>query len=139
MSHFLTYFPGTKIIETALEMGLISTGEVENIVNGKIGAFFHASSHMDKKSIALTESFHKFFKVLPLLPKGLSKKIIEKKWYGLFNALPSVVTIFLQVVGAVRGRDYRFILQIKYYALRLRRNRHLLTYNRREKERLAQE
>lgn len=129
--HFLTYFPGTQIIETALEMGLINKEQVNDINAGKVGDFFHASTHMDKHSLKLANSFHKFFKVLPLIPKSWAEKIIAKKWYNLFGGLPSLATIFLQIIGAIKGRDYRFVLQIKYYALRLRRNWHLLKYNRR--------
>lgn len=128
--HYLTYFPGTKIVQTALEMGLLTDGDVADIHKGQVGDFFHdtekSSGALEKKA----RDFQKFFKVLPLLPKSWTENILQKDWMGFFRKLPAPFMIFLQVLGAIKGRDYRFFLYIKYYFFRIKRNWHIVKYNK---------
>ena len=132
--HYLTYFPGTKIVDTALEMGLVGQKDIGRIKQGKVGDFFHNPAITDQSQARLGPAFHKFFKVLPLLPQSWTEKILQKGWFRFFAKLPFPITILLQVIAAIKGRDYRFFLYLKYYLFRLRKNRHIISYNRAQKK-----
>lgn len=133
--HYLNYFPGTKIVETALEMGLIGKEDITQIMEGKVGDFFHDPAVKDRTQSRFGSAFHKFFKVLPLLPASWIEKVLQKGWYRHFARMPSPITILLQVIAAIKGRDYRFFLYLKYYLFRLKKNWHIISYNRENQKR----
>jgi len=120
--HLLAYFPGTPLVERAVKEGIIPKEELERINRGEIGDFFHSPTVDDEETLGRIREFSRLFKFLPILPKPVLEKILKTRLRGWIGRLPGVVIIFLQILGAFRGRDYRFWLYTKYYFHRLTRH-----------------
>lgn len=121
--HNLTYFPATPIIDTARERGLLSEANIREINEGRTGDFFHEYTFFDDEKRRQADSFRKLYKFLPLLPRRVVDWLTVNRRWRHVRKIPSPLIILGQILGAFRGRDYRFWLYIKYYLLRLRRLR----------------
>jgi len=88
--------------------------EVKEKRNGHETDFFsHIAGVADMKETNL--NFQKYFKVLPLLPPRVNSYISQGKRWRLFKYLPYPLVIFLMLLLAVKKRDRRFGLYLKYY------------------------
>lgn len=104
--HNLTYFPNLKIT------GYLSDDEKIDISNGKISNFFHNPSPKN-------EIFLKIYKIIPIIPTVLLKTVL--KYRKTFKFIPLFVIMFLQLVVAIKGKDKRFWIYLKYYPLRIKK------------------
>jgi radical SAM superfamily enzyme YgiQ (UPF0313 family) len=120
--HNLTFFPAMEIVDKARQAGMLDDEDVGRIRRGEMAAdFFHRDSIRDARTRETAWDFLTLFRFLPLLPAWCLGWILDGgRWRG-WRKIPSPVTILAQVVGAVRGRDYRYFLYLRYYGLRLRR------------------
>lgn len=120
--HNLTYFPQLEIVDIAKNYGVVGQDDVENMEEGRVNDFFHG--HTLAKPTAEARSardFQALFKILPILPGSFVDLILRRKLYRFFGKLPAPLIVFVQIIVALKGRDYRYILYLKYYALRIRR------------------
>lgn len=120
--HNLTYFPRLEIVDIARAHGIVGQAEIESMEQGRVNDFFHG--HTLAKSTAeakAAKDFQAIFKMLPVLPVRFLEFILRRQLYRFFGRLPSPLIIFMQIVVALKGRDYRYVLYLKYYALRIRR------------------
>jgi len=116
--HNLTYFPNLSIVEIARKNSILTEADINDISNGKRkDNFFHLFPEQHLNQQELMRSFQIFYKILPLLPGKLVKIIIQRHLYRKFHYIPSVIVIFLQILVAVKGRDYRYVLYLKNYSL----------------------
>lgn len=68
--HLLTYFPGTEILETARQEGLVSEDEYEKVYNGDGGDFFHKLSTVeDRNKLERITACRRLMKIQPLFHK----------------------------------------------------------------------
>lgn len=111
----LTYFPKMEIIESAREEGLLNEKDIVDIKHGRIGDFFHRDSLRDDPTMITNKNFKFFYKFLPLLPTPWVRYILKHKIYRIFRLIPYMIVVFLQVVVAFKGRDYRYLFYIKHY------------------------
>jgi anaerobic magnesium-protoporphyrin IX monomethyl ester cyclase len=120
--HNLTYFPGMEIVDTAREAGMLGEEDLGRITRGEVEAdFFHRDSIQDASRKETSWDFLTLFRFLPILPRSWLSRILEAgRWRG-WHRIPFPVTVLAQLIGAVRGRDYRYFLYLRYYLLRLRR------------------
>jgi anaerobic magnesium-protoporphyrin IX monomethyl ester cyclase len=117
----LTYFPKMEITESAREAGLLNEKDIGDITEGRIGDFFHSDSLKGDPLAKINRGFKAFYKFLPLVPPAFVRYILAHRRYRAFAFMPSCVIIFLQILVAIRGRDYRYIFYVKYYLLRIGR------------------
>ncbi len=120
--HNLTYFPCMKIIETAQAENILDETDIKNIHQGKISTFFHTDFIKNKKLKQVKDGFNKLYKLLPIIPSFLISLIIKFSLYRFFRLIPSPLIILGQLLVAVKGRDYRYIIYLKYYPLRIKRS-----------------
>ncbi|MCB9490083.1 MAG: B12-binding domain-containing radical SAM protein [Deltaproteobacteria bacterium] len=120
--HLLSFFPNTPIVEKAHRDGLISDERLAQINRGEIGDFFHSATVTEKQALRRIDDFSRLYKFLPILPEPVVHKVLNTGINRQIGRLPSPVIIALQVLGAIKGRDYRFWLYIKYYLRRLTRH-----------------
>ncbi|MBU1134806.1 MAG: B12-binding domain-containing radical SAM protein [Candidatus Omnitrophica bacterium] len=117
----LAYYPRTEIVKIAKEKKMLDDIDIENIAEGRIGDWFHRDSIKDKKLKRIKDNFQAFYKILPVLPQSWTKYIITHKLYRKFYLLPSAIVIFIQLIIALRHRDYRFIIYPLNYLHHFRR------------------
>ena len=118
----LTYFPKMQILNSAKDAGLLDEQDIQDIEKGKVGDFFHENSCKSKMVAKTNKNFKVFYKFLSLLPGSGIKYILKNKIYRSFRFVPSFIVVFLQILVALRGRDYRYLFYFKYYLLRIKRS-----------------
>lgn len=106
----LTYYPKIEITNIARNDMLLSEREIKEIEDGRIGDWFHLDFLKDTKTKRLKDNFQVFYKIFPILPKSWISYIIRHKLYRKFYIIPSPVLIILQLIIAIRHKDYRFII-----------------------------
>ncbi|MBM4046117.1 MAG: radical SAM protein, partial [Planctomycetes bacterium] len=119
-SYNLTFFPRMPIVDAALAHGLITQREAEGIMDGNVGDMFHTDSVRAPEVRRARANFRFFYKILPLLPVSAVKRILKHKLYRAFHVLPSALAILLEIVVAVKNRDYRYWLYLRHYAHQFR-------------------
>ncbi|MFH1996768.1 MAG: radical SAM protein, partial [Candidatus Omnitrophota bacterium] len=119
--HNLTYFPNMEILGDAQREGLIDESDINNIKKGVVGDFFHCHSLKNNPCAGVNKSFNILLKILPLLSPAAVSWILAHKRYRALRFIPTFLVIPLQLVVALKSRDYRFIIYFKYYPLRVKR------------------
>ncbi|MCD6310043.1 MAG: B12-binding domain-containing radical SAM protein [Candidatus Eremiobacteraeota bacterium] len=112
--HHLTYYPRLPIIELAREQGIIDDKKIEDLESAKEkGDFFHPEDFNSN-----LKGYLVLYKILPLLSSSRIEKILKGKGLARLGKLPGLVINFLQLLLAIKKRDFRFWLYFKYYPLR---------------------
>jgi radical SAM superfamily enzyme YgiQ (UPF0313 family) len=124
--HLLAYFPATPILTLAQKMGLADEDDRGRAERGEVGDFFHAGSVRREETARFVRAWRNFYQVLPLLGGRAAHAFARRGWNRWFGWLPGPLTVLLQILVAIKGRDYRFLLYLKYYRFRLRRHREVL-------------
>lgn len=119
--HNLTYFPNLPIIESARRKNILDQADLDDIDKGRITNFFHDAFIKDRQLRRARDTFSRFFKLLPLIPAPLVRWLTARRRYELFRFIPSPLVIAGQLLAAVKGRDYRYVIYFKYYPLRIKR------------------
>ncbi len=120
--HNLTYFPKLPIGEIAKREMVVDEGILQKNERGEVNDFFHSDSIKDKELQKAKDNFQVLFKLLPLLPAAWIDFILRRRWYRPLRFIPSPVVMLLQLLVAIKGRDYRYIVYLKYYPLRIKRS-----------------
>jgi anaerobic magnesium-protoporphyrin IX monomethyl ester cyclase len=109
---WLQYFPKTEIIDKAREAGIIKEEEIENIEEGKTSTsvVVGLGGKDDFSPELVYTNFQFWFMMLPMLPKKVMAKIIDKKIYlKKFNP-PMIFNVAIKFVNnVVRGRGNVYI------------------------------
>jgi radical SAM superfamily enzyme YgiQ (UPF0313 family) len=113
---WLSYFPKTEIIEIAKNMGEIDDSRIEGINNAKEKMYHDGGSVINKKREKMIKDYDLLFKLIPVLPKSTIKKIIKNKWYKKFHHTPFFIPMGLEVVMAIKNKDYETLNYIKHYS-----------------------
>jgi radical SAM superfamily enzyme YgiQ (UPF0313 family) len=120
--HNLQYFPGLDIVEIAKNKGILKDEDIDSINSGEMkGDFFHLYPLHGGISRRKIKAFQVLFKAIPILPERIVEWIIKGKSYRGLHRIPRAIVVLIQFICALRGRDYRFLIYIKYISLRLRR------------------
>ena len=120
--HNLMYFPKLAITSLAEKKGILSSSDVQLIGAGEEGVdFFHVDSVKEAEWQRINRSYKTLYKMLPLLPPRLLKFFLAHNMQRKLHRVPHPVVVLLQVLVAIRGKDYRFILYIRYYGRRIKR------------------
>ncbi len=120
--HNLTYFPNTAITRFARENQVLTKEDVDKLEKGDISDFFHGDAIKDRELKKAKDVFSKCYKWLPVIPGFLIRSFIRSGDCRVFRFLPRPVIILGQLLVAVKGRDYRYLIYFKYYPLRIRRS-----------------
>jgi len=78
---WLTYYPRTPIIKTALAVGALSAEEVRQLENGFVPSPHSLHSGGSCKNPKPFYAIHFLLNYLPLLPRFLVKFLIKTRWY----------------------------------------------------------
>lgn len=112
---WLSYFPKTRIIQTALASGSISKDEVKAINEG-LGKILHfGGSVRNAAQKEMIKNFEVLFKLIPVLPRKATEKIISKKWYRKFSFMPFFLILAIDVVAGIKHKSYHSFSYMRYY------------------------
>lgn len=120
--HNLSYFPNLPITLSAQAKGLLSYPDVQRIIAGEDEKdFFHSDSVKERGWQQTNKGYQILYKFLPLLRPAQISFLLTHNLQKKLHYLPQPVVIFLQMLVAIRGKDYRFLLYVKYYYWRIKR------------------
>jgi len=109
---YLAYYPKTDIIKTAMKCGILKEKDLEKIEEGKYFTSFTLSVGADenmKKRIHMYNKYLFVFTLIPILPKSVMNKIIERGYYNYFSRMPTSFIIILKTLLRVRiGQFYLY-------------------------------
>ncbi|MFQ5808221.1 MAG: hypothetical protein ACE5JM_01270, partial [Armatimonadota bacterium] len=117
----LTYFPNLGITEIGRDRGILDEADIEDIRAGHVGDFFHVDSVQDAELRQLNQSAQVLYKILPLLSPRQLEYLLTNERYRKLRRIPGLLVVLSQILVAIKNRDYRFLLYLKYYPLRIRR------------------
>lgn len=91
---FLTYLPGTTIINYAMKHGYIDEKHLDNIANGR-EAYYHQGGSMvqDKEKMTLFNNFYNFFLLLLIVPERFSEFLFKIKAYKYARFVPKTFMV----------------------------------------------
>ncbi len=136
--HNLTYFPNTPITRFAYDHNVLTAKDIDKMKKGDISDFFHGDAIKDKKLKKAKDVFSKCYKWLPIIPEFLIRSFIRSGDCRIFRFIPKPVIILGQLLVAVKGRDYRYLIYFKYYPLRIRQSiKRKLYQNRNQQPKLS--
>lgn len=131
---YLSYFPKIKLTQFAEEIGLFANGELLDIEDGKEPIYHHGGSVKTKEILKRCKRFVILFLFIPLLPKVLTKYLIDRKIYKYFHLIPSCFIYAFTLLLYLKNRDVRLISYPKYYFHHLKsilRNRACFSFRER--------
>jgi len=117
ISFWLTYFPGTEIVEVSRRFGLLSDVEARAIEAGDpdMNYTFMFPKGADSGADRRLMNFHILYDLLPMLPRGLRNFFIER--VGLMRYSAALHQLLI-IINAFRNRDREDILGMKYVLAR---------------------
>lgn len=115
-AYWLQYFPGTEIIQTAIKEKIIKKSMVREINEGRTSTSLvvgiGGSDNFSPQLVYSNLQF--FFMLLPVLPKKLVDKIIEKKLYLTKFNPPMIINICVKfLVNLKQKRAYVYLNMVK--------------------------
>jgi radical SAM superfamily enzyme YgiQ (UPF0313 family) len=114
---WLTYFPGTKIIDIALQKQAIDKETIERINRGEASTslLIGVGGKYSFGRVHMFDTFAFLFSILPLMPAWLVKQILKKKWYRLKISVPFLIRILIKDIARLkkgRFKDVFFPIQL---------------------------
>jgi len=111
LTYWLTYFPGTDIMDRAVGENLLTQEEKDRIESGEVECLYGDNSESRKN-----RDFKKMFilfALIPMLPASWSRYLLGKEFHRRFPASTLAYNLLL-ALNAVKTRDPFFINNIVY-------------------------
>ncbi len=112
--HFLVYYPTADIVQSAIRAGDLRADAADRLAEGATSDFYNQSAG-DADSRKAVAGYAVLYKILPLLPTGLVRRLSRPGRARWLRLIPSPVVVALQAVHAARARDLRFLAYLHLY------------------------
>jgi radical SAM superfamily enzyme YgiQ (UPF0313 family) len=120
-TYWTSFLPGTEMLNQALEAELINEEDVEKLKNGENLSIFRDCGIKDFKKARRYKAYETVFKLIPLLPRPLRKKLKPAFFERLPLALCSSINFITDLICGLTGRNPVHISYIKHYVYHLYR------------------
>ncbi len=117
---WLKYLPGVELTRAAHERGELSDADVDLINEGRSG-HFHAPNTEDTDEAKLYRKYELLFRLLPMLPGGLRRRIRVHHLPSLSVGLTSLLGMLAEGTKVVLDRDVEAITYVRHYLHTARR------------------
>lgn len=107
---WLTYYPGTQMLQMSREQGILDDEDVKNVNEGKIGSRFSGGGM--KQLNPLFVKLASLMVSTPLLPQSLLRFIVRHRLYRFFPARYGLTNILVSL-NAIRTGDIFFKYALK--------------------------
>lgn len=118
LTYRLTYFPGTEIVQMALEENILTDVDLRSIGNGDMGSLYGRRGVTREYGSTLGR-FIVLFSLIPILPPGWIRFLLRKNLYRRFPGTSGLSNLLL-AVNAMRIRDPFFFQNLRYFVSRKR-------------------
>lgn len=117
---WINFMPKTEITNFAYEEGLITQEEFENILEGKGGDYYRNSTAIkEPKKLKFYKAYEMVFKLIPVLPSSLIKKIDPEKFLWMPTFLIGGISFLCDAFCGLFKRNPDHIAYIRYYSYHL--------------------
>lgn len=122
--YFIRYYPRTEIIETALQHGILTPDDVEEIDRGLTARSFIQGGTIQKKNFARIQGFLTF---IPVLPQWLSSFLIKIRFYRVLPRFGMLTHSIARILDRNKEFDVdAFRFKKRYRTFMLRKCRQIL-------------
>jgi anaerobic magnesium-protoporphyrin IX monomethyl ester cyclase len=118
--HFLVYYPTADILEHAVAAGDLPPDAAKRLADGEESDFYDQSSG-NQEVKRMVAGYAALYKVLPLLPAGLVRWLMQRKRVGRLGRIPAPLMALLQGLNALRCGDLRFLAYLRIYPAKILR------------------
>lgn len=87
VTHWMTYFPGTTVLEKARQIGVLDDADIERILEGDVGPGYMFGGNKEYGDDQELRHVSGVFDLLPLLPRAATEWLLEK---GRYRYLPGI-------------------------------------------------
>jgi len=122
---WMTYWPKIKLLDIALEKGILDKETVKKINRGETShsLFVGVGSKYSFGEKEIYDTFAFLFVALPLMPRWLCDLIIKKKWYYKKISVSFMVRLAIKDLGRIKiGRFTEIFFPILLFFVNIRDN-----------------
>ena len=120
-TYWLSYLPGTDLMNDALADGTITQEDADAINRGKTRLFHYASSWKDEGANATYQRYDLLFRLLPLVPRTWTARLDPERLPAISPGVANLIGFAADVVGALVARDRETLIYARLYAHHLKR------------------
>ena len=109
VTHWMTYFPGTTALEQARSRGILDGADIERILDGDVGPGYMFGGNKEYRDHDELRHLSGVFDLLPLLPRGATKWLLEKRRYRHLRGarlMRQLGTLALAIRGEPATREH---------------------------------
>jgi anaerobic magnesium-protoporphyrin IX monomethyl ester cyclase len=112
-TYWFNPYPGTKIVQQALQVGVLTTTDIERINDGEcFDSFTRSNQFIDPQKVRTYQIYELLFKILPSLPRALRKALRARSLLWI----PSRACAFLTLVSDIAIGFLRLDIDHFFYA-----------------------
>jgi radical SAM superfamily enzyme YgiQ (UPF0313 family) len=114
---YLSYYPNTDIVDLARRAGALNEADVKKIWESDADQFFFSDSlvERDPALAPMLRDFEVYFKLLPVLSRGMRRFILRSKLFRRLRLIPAVVVILVEFVLMLLGGDHSMFVYFRHY------------------------
>jgi len=121
-TYWTNYFPGIKIIRTALDLNLLKQEDIVKINEG-IGfdSFTISNKNIDQTKIKKYRIYELIFKLLPICPKAFRSKLTLNLFQYMPNKLCPILSFMIDLLSGILTLNHDLYQYLGYYLYHIRR------------------
>ncbi|HIH24603.1 TPA: B12-binding domain-containing radical SAM protein [Candidatus Woesearchaeota archaeon] len=112
LTFWLTYYPGTKIIDYAMKDKLISINTKKRIDKGQYSGFAHGTGSVKNKKIAMYQKYQLLFQLRSLVQNDRAYIILSRILVKM--PLKGALNYAIVLLNSIKNRDVNAFYLIKY-------------------------
>jgi radical SAM superfamily enzyme YgiQ (UPF0313 family) len=110
------YLPGTEMLTSAVDRGLLTNAQMEAILDGNDQDFFRNSNKLkEPEKFRIYKSYELYFKLITIIPKFIIKKFSPKLFIRLPQMFTNALILVLDVLAGLIKGNPDHIYYAKYY------------------------
>lgn len=121
-TYWVNFYPGTEMQRQALDIGIISSEDVNKLNDGlTFDSFTHSNEIIDSKKVKMYEKYQLIFKLIPNFPKFIRKRLTPKLFKFFPVMLCSLFTFIVEVLFGLLRWDPDHRVYAKFYLFHMYR------------------
>lgn len=122
-TYWLSYLPGTEILQDALAEGLLTAADVDGIERGLSRTFhhLHLGQSLSDQTVRAYRRYEVLFRALPLLPRWMRERVRADHVPDMPERVATALGFVFDLANATLRRDEETLIYARHYAYHLRR------------------
>jgi radical SAM superfamily enzyme YgiQ (UPF0313 family) len=112
LTFWLTYYPGTKIVDYAIAERMISPKSKDLIAKGKAAGFAHSTGSIPKESVAVYKKYQLLFQLRSLIQNDRACVLVSRILVRM--PMKSALNYLIVLLNSIKNRDVAAFYLMKY-------------------------